>query len=45
MLELREITESKSHSIGSPKMVLMVILEPKPKETVIGEPDTLVYGV
>ena len=41
--ELREITESRSHSIGSPKMVLTVTSEPKPKETVIGEPDTSVY--
>ena len=42
-LELREITESRSHNIGSPKMVLTVTSEPTPKERVIGEPDTSVY--
>jgi hypothetical protein len=42
-LELKEITESKSHRIGSPKMVLTVTSEPKPKETVIGELDISVY--
>jgi hypothetical protein len=44
-LELSEITESRAQSIGSPKMVLTVTSEPKPKERVIGEPDTSVYGV
>ena len=45
-MELREITESRSRNIGSPKMVLVtVISEPRPKERVIGEPDTSVYGV
>ena len=44
-LELRKITESRSHNIGSPKMVLTVTSEPRPKERVIGEPDTSVYGV
>ena len=44
-LELREITESRSHNIGSPNMVLTVTSEPRPKERVIGEPDTSVYGV
>ena len=43
--ELSEITESRSHSIGSPKMVLMMTSEPRPKERVTGEPDTSVYGV
>ena len=31
-MELREITESRAHSIGSPKMVLTVTSEPKPGE-------------
>jgi hypothetical protein len=44
-LDLREITESRSHSIGSLKMVLTVTSGPKPKERVIGEPETSVYGV
>ena len=35
-LELSEITESRSHSIGSPNMVLTVTSEPKPKIRVIG---------
>ena len=44
-LELRKITESRSYNIGSPKMVLTVTSDTRPKERVIGEPDTLVYGV
>ena len=44
-LELREATESRSHNIGSLKMVLTVTSESKPMETVIGEPDTSVYRV
>ena len=44
-LELREIPESRAQSIGSPEMVLTVTSEHKPKERVIGEPETLVYGV
>ena len=44
-MELREITESRAQSIGSPKMVLTVTSDPKPKERVIGEPETSVYGV
>ena len=44
-MDLREITESRSHNIGSSKMVLTVTSEPKPKERVIGEPATSVYGV
>ena len=35
-LELREITESRSYNIGSPKMVLTVTSEPRPKERVTG---------
>ena len=44
-MDLREITESRSHNIGTQKMVLTVASEPKSKERVIGEPETLVYGV
>ena len=38
-LERREMTTSKSQSIGRPKMVLTVTSEPKAIEMVMGEPD------
>ena len=38
-LERREITESRSQSMGRPKMVLTVTSEPSAKERVMGEPD------
>ena len=44
-MDLREITDSRSHNIGRPKMVLTVTPEPKPKERVIGEPETSVHRV
>jgi hypothetical protein len=38
-LERREITESKSQSMGRPKIVLTVTSGPKARDRVIGEPE------
>jgi len=38
-LERREITQSRSQSMGRPKMVLTVTSEPSAKERVMGEPE------
>ena len=39
VLDVKEITESKSHSIGRPKIVLTVTLGPNAKESVMGAPE------
>jgi hypothetical protein len=44
-LERREMTTSKSQSIGRPKMVLTVTSEPRANERVMGEPEMSTYGV
>ena len=37
--------ESRSQSIGRPKMVLTVTSEPRAKESVMAEPKVSTYGV
>ena len=45
VLDRKEITESRSQSIGNPKMVLTVTSEPRAKEIVMGDPEVSTYGV
>ena len=43
-LEQRDVTASRSQSIGNPKIALTVMSDPNAKETVTGDPDVSVCG-
>jgi hypothetical protein len=45
VLERREITESRSCSMGRPKIVFTVTSGPRAIERIMGEPEVSVYGV
>ena len=45
VLERREMTESRSQSMGRLKMVLTVTSDPRAKERVIAELEVSTYGV